>query len=81
MTGWKKDHETDFIAVKENEKMYVQVALVLDNDDTIRREFGNLLEIEDNYPKIVISTDKKYKNTNQGVEHKNIRSFLMERNP
>jgi len=77
-TGWKKDHETDFIAVKNNEKIYVQVALILDNDDTVRREFGNLLEIEDNYPKMVITADKKYRNTIRGVEHKNIRSFLME---
>jgi len=78
MTGWKKDHETDFIAIKENEKIYVQVALFLDNDATVKREFGNLLEIEDNYPKLVITADKKYKNTISGVEHKNIRSFLME---
>ena len=57
---------------------YVQVALILDSEKTVRREFGNLLEIEDNYPKMVITNDKKYRNTIQGIEHKNIRSFLME---
>jgi uncharacterized protein len=77
-TGWKKDHETDFIATRNNEKIYVQVALILDSDKTVRREFGNLLEIDDNYPKMVITTDKKYRNTIQGIEHKNIRRFLME---
>jgi hypothetical protein len=77
-TGWKKDHETDFIATRNNEKTYLQVALTLDSDETIKREFGNLLEIEDNYPKLVITADKKYRNTVKGVEHKNIRSFLME---
>ena len=77
-TGWKKDHETDFIATRNNEKIYVQVALILDSDKTVRREFGNLLEIDDNYPKMVITTDKKYRNTIQGIEHKNLRRFLME---
>ena len=77
-TGWKKDHETDFIAKKNNEKIYVQVTLTLDNNLTVKREFGNLLEIDDNYPKMVISADKRYRNTIQGIEHKNIRSFLLE---
>lgn len=77
-TGWKKNHETDFIAIKNNEKIYIQVALTLDSDETVKREFGNLLEIDDNYPKMVITADKKYKNTIQGIEHKNIRLFLME---
>jgi len=77
-TGWKKDHETDFIATRNNEKLYVQVALILDSENTVKREFGNLLEIEDNYPKMVITADKKYRNTIEGVEHKNIRSFLTE---
>ncbi len=77
-TGWKKGHETDFIATKNNEKIYVQVALLLDSKETVRREFGNLLEIDDNYPKMVITADKNYRNTIDGIEHKNIRSFLME---
>ncbi|HLP73527.1 MAG TPA: ATP-binding protein [Bacteroidales bacterium] len=78
MTGWKKDHETDFIAIKDNEKIYVQVALSTDNDATFKREFGNLLEIGDNYPKFVVTTDKKSRNTSEGIVHKNIRNFLME---
>ncbi|MCE5345931.1 MAG: ATP-binding protein [Bacteroidales bacterium] len=77
-TGWKRDHETDFIATKNNERIYIQVALSLDSEETVKREFGNLLEIEDNYSKMVITGDKKFKNTVQGVEHMNIRNFLME---
>lgn len=77
-TGWKKNHETDFIATKNNEKIYVQVALFLNSDETVKREFGNLLDIEDNYPKMVITADKNYRNTIEGIEHKNIRKFLME---
>lgn len=76
-TGWKKDRETDFIATKNNEKTYIQVALILDSEATVRREFGNLLDIDDNYPKIVISTDRQYRNTVKGVGHVNLRRFLM----
>lgn len=76
-TGWRSNKEIDFVAVKENETVYIQVALVLDNEKTIEREFGNLLSINDNYPKMVISTDPKYKNTIQGVEHVNLRQFLV----
>jgi hypothetical protein len=77
-TGWKKNHEIDFIATKNNEKIYVQVTLSLNSNEVVNREFGNLIEIDDNYPKMVISSDKEYRNTIQGIEHKNIRSFLLE---
>jgi predicted AAA+ superfamily ATPase len=76
-TGWKGNHETDFIATRNNETIYIQVSLILDSETTIAREFGNLLEINDNYPKIVISTDKQFRNSIKGVEHVNIRKFLM----
>ena len=76
-TGWKGNHETDFIATRNNETIYIQVTLVLDSKTTIAREFGNLLEINDNYPKVVITADKQFRNSIQGVEHVNIRDFLM----
>jgi predicted AAA+ superfamily ATPase len=75
--GWKGKRETDFIATKDNETTYIQVAWVLDSEATIMREFGNLLEIKDNYPKMVITSDEKFRNTIKGVEHVNIRKFLM----
>jgi predicted AAA+ superfamily ATPase len=78
-TGWLGKHETDFIATLNGETIYIQVALRLDKEETINREFGNLLEIEDNYPKLVITTDEKFRNTIKGVEHMNIRKFLIER--
>ena len=76
-TGWKGNHETDFIATRNNETIYIQVSLILDSETTITREFGNLLEINDNYPKFVITTDKQFRNSIKGVEHINIRKFLM----
>jgi len=72
------DKEVDFIAEKNNEVQYFQVALQLGNPQTIEREFGNLLAIKDNYPKHVITKDVFSGNTYQGIEHWNIRKFLTE---
>lgn len=70
--------EVDFIGEKNGEKLYVQVALRLDDERTIEREFGNLLKIEDNYPKLVVSQDRFEGNTYEGIRHMYIRDFLME---
>jgi hypothetical protein len=75
-TGWKGKHEIDFIGAKDNESIYIQVSLTLDSEATVAREFGNLLEINDNYPKLVITMDEQYRNTVKGIEHVNIRRFL-----
>jgi len=75
-TGWKGSHETDFIASRDNETIYIQVAWTLGSEETVDREFGNLLEIDDNYPKMVVTADEQFKNTIKGVRHVNIRQFL-----
>lgn len=69
--------EIDFIAERVGELLYVQVALKLDAEATIEREFGNLLKIQDNYPKLVITNDQFDGNTYQGIKHMHIREFLM----
>lgn len=69
--------EVDFVAVKDNAKIYVQVAHLLALETTIEREFRSLLEIEDQYPKYVISTDK-FDFSREGIIHKNIIDFLLE---
>ncbi|MDE6386474.1 MAG: DUF4143 domain-containing protein [Lachnospiraceae bacterium] len=50
--------EVDFIAQKGSEKFYLQAAYLLNNENTIEREFDAYKAIEDNYPKYVISTDR-----------------------
>ncbi|MDP4184986.1 MAG: ATP-binding protein [Bacteroidota bacterium] len=69
--------EIDFVCEKNSEKLYVQVALSLNNEDTIKREFGNLLNIKDNYPKIVITNDPFFGNSYHGIKHVNVRDFFM----
>lgn len=69
--------EIDFIATKYNQKEYYQVAYTLSNKETETREFGAYTNIDDNYPKYVISTDKLDYSQN-GIIHKNIIDFLLE---
>lgn len=77
--GKNKDKEIDFIAVKDNEKVYVQVAYLLQDKSTIKREYGNLLEINDNYPKYVVSFDTfETPNTYEGIKHFILENFLLE---
>ena len=70
------DKEIDFIAEKNGEKLYVQVALSLDAEKTMEREFGNLLAIEDNYPKMVVTMDAFDGVSYQGIKALDLRSFL-----
>lgn len=75
--GYYGDKEIDFIGEKNGEKLYIQVALKIDGD-TAEREFGNLLKIQDNYPKIVVTEDTFSGNSYEGIRHCSIRQFLME---
>jgi len=68
--------EIDFVCTKGGETLYVQVAAELSKEDTINREFGNLLRIKDNYSKIVVSGERSFENTYKGVEHIYIKDFL-----
>ena len=69
------DYEVDFIARKEEDKIYVQVSYLLTDEKTIEREFRPLLEIKDNYPKYVISMDR-LNMSRDGIKHLNVINFL-----
>lgn len=69
-------NEIDFIAEKDGEKVYIQVALSLLEEKTIQREFGNLQKIKDNYPKMVVTMDVFSGNTVEGIAAIDLRSFL-----
>ncbi|RYY08424.1 MAG: ATP-binding protein, partial [Chitinophagaceae bacterium] len=75
--GVQNGQEIDFVAERTGEILYVQVALELKGEVTIEREFGNLLKIQDNYPKMVVTNDHVEGNTYQGIKHLFIRDFLM----
>lgn len=76
--GKTKEGEIDFIATRDTEKLYFQVAYLLKDEKTIKREFGAYDEITDNYPKYVLSLDKTDFSQN-GIIHKNIIKWLLEK--
>lgn len=69
--------EVDFVALKNGQKSYFQVAYYLANEQVVEREFGVFARIADNYPKYVISMDK-FDLSREGIIHKNALSFLSE---
>ena len=69
--------EIDFIATRFEEKEYYQVTFHL-SDDIMEREFGVYKNIQDNYPKYVISCDT-FDFSQNGIIHKNIIDFLLNR--
>ena len=76
--GNNDGREIDFIATKHNIKEYYQVAYTLADENTERREFNAFDNINDNYPKYVISTDKLDYSQN-GIIHKNIIDWLLNK--
>lgn len=75
--GTLKTGQIDFIATRFEEKKYFQVTFHL-NDDIIDREFGIYNNIQDNYPKYVISNDT-FDFSQNGIIHKNIIDFLLDK--
>ena len=72
-------YEIDFVAEKNGEKIYIQVALSLLEEKMIEREFGNLQKINDNYSKMVITMDAFSGNTVDGILSVDLRSFLTNK--
>lgn len=68
--------EIDFVAEKQGNKIYVQCAYLISNNKIRDREFGNLLNIKDNYRKIVVSMDEIAGGNIEGLEHIHLRDFL-----
>lgn len=76
--GKIRNGEVDFVAIKDQQKEYYQVAYYLVDQSVIDREFGAFSGIPDNYPKYVISFDKM-DFSRDGIIHKNILKFLTEK--
>ncbi|MGX8833567.1 ATP-binding protein [Amedibacillus sp. YH-ame6] len=70
--------EVDFIAEKPNEKRYIQVCETMSGEATRERELRPLRLIDDNYEKIVLSMDKSFIQSYEGIKAINIIDFLLE---
>lgn len=67
--------EVDFVCNKADRKIYIQVAYLLSGKETVKREFGSLRAIGDDYEKYVLSMDN-LDFSNAGIKHMNIIEFL-----
>lgn len=79
-TGKWDEREVDFVAEKNENKIYVQVAYKMNEQSTIEREFSPLLEIKDNHPKYVVTMDELWQDNIEGVKHVYIADFLLMEN-
>ena len=74
--GKTRDGEIDFVATRQNEKIYIQVAQEIRSEKTEKREYDRLLEISDNYPKYVLRTDEFAGGNHKGIKTVHIADFL-----
>ena len=77
--GKTGDAEIDFVAQRQNEKLYIQVTQEIHSEKTERREYDRLLQIPDNYPKYVLRTDHFAGGNYEGVKTMHIADFLLSK--
>ena len=70
--------EIDFVASNLKEKIYIQVSQSIMDEKTLNRELRALQSIPDNYEKIIISMDKNYALSKEGIKIKNAIEWLLE---
>ncbi|MDO4164048.1 MAG: ATP-binding protein [Bacteroides sp.] len=76
--GKNETKEIDFIAEKGSTKLFIQVAYLLYDENTVQREFGGLMEIANHYPKYVITMDRMSNGENyQGIKQLYLGDFLL----
>ena len=71
--------EIDFVGESAGKRIYVQVAYIISSEKVKKREFGNLLNIKDNYPKYVVTMDQMARGNVNGIKHMHILDFLTEK--
>lgn len=77
--GKMNDKEIDFVATKQNNKIYVQVTQEIKSEKTQKREYDQLLEIRDNYPKYVVMANDFAGGNYEGIKTMNIIDFLLSK--
>ena len=77
--GKMNDKEIDFVATKQNDKIYVQVTQEIKSEKTQKIEYDQLLEIRDNYPKYVVMANDFAGGNYEGIKTMNIIDFLLSK--
>ncbi|MBR6108117.1 MAG: ATP-binding protein [Clostridia bacterium] len=69
--------EIDFVAARQGEKLYIQVAREISSEATAEREYSRLRDIRDNYPKYVLTTDDFAGGNYEGIKTMHVADFLL----
>ena len=77
--GKTPNGEIDFIASRQNDKLYIQITKEIKSEKTEKREYDRLLEINDNYPKYLLTTDDFAGGNYQGIKTMHIADFLLSK--
>ena len=75
--GKTANGEIDFIAEKQGNKIYVQVTKEIRTEETEKREYDRLLDLRDNYPKYLLTTDDFAGGNYEGIKTMHIADFLL----
>jgi uncharacterized protein len=70
--------KNDFVCTRGDEKLFVQVAYLITDEATCKREFGNLELAYDNHPKFVVSMDENASGNVAGITHVHVRQFIKQ---
>lgn len=72
------NYEIDFRATKTNETIYIQVTESLQSEETRERELRPLQRINDNYPKMILSMDRDFTSSYDGILSLNLIDWLLD---
>ena len=75
--GKTPNGEIDFIATRQNDKLYIQITKEIKSEKTEKREYDRLLEVGDNYPKYLLTADDFAGGNYQGIKTMHVADFLL----